>query len=120
MNTEDMIKLLNKIGEVKIEHSDFTKKDYVVLKGLNFIRSNRWDATRTPLHHESNHTKAIESFFYDLIDCDEIVMNCNSMNRFETAKNIKIYKFKNNDFVDITKDIITSKNKAMYTYFEML
>jgi len=114
---EKIIELLSKLGDIKIRFSNFTKKNYVILEGFSYICNYHWNTVKGVLHHEETPEKAIESFFRDLINSDEIVMNIDSMNRYNTLEKIKIYKFFNNDFVDITKERIKCENDALYDYF---
>lgn len=120
---DDMVRLLNKIGKLKIGYSGFTKKHYAEMDELNGILNYRWRAVRSSLtlfHHETTPEKAIESFFYDLIDSDEILVGGDSLNRYTTEKNLRIYRFEDDDFKDITKDVIKTKEDASGKYFQLL
>jgi len=114
---EKIKELLNKLGNIEVKFSNFTQKFYVILENFSYICNYHWNTIKNVLHHEETPEKAIESFFKDLINSDEIVMNVDSMNRYKTLEKIKIYKFINNDFIDITKDRIKCENDALYDYF---
>jgi hypothetical protein len=112
---DDIHKLLNKIGTVSIRYSDFTKQYYVRMPEFSYIYNYRWQSAIDILEHKDSPEEAVKAFFYEIIDCDEIVTRVNPRDRYETVKNMKVYQFIDNDFVEKT-DI--KEQDKMYNYFE--
>jgi len=116
MTEKEIISILQTIGEVCINYSEITKKYYVTMKNFSYIANYRWYSTMGILEHKDTPYEAIRAFYAEIIDCDEVVMNVNSLDRYETAKNIKVYKFEEGEFINIT-DNIKYKDR-IYKYFE--